>query len=227
MEQGLHDKPEVSGIAWNNAEHTSVAATVDGKRLASIPKGHRLWDLVMEAINSGGKASPFVDTSPTPEELGARRRDAERQAVAMTAMSIVAPVIANAMELPDSALAELADAVPDYFDDWKAGTAYTAGNRLWHGDALYVVMQGVTAQAHQPPGAVGMLAIYRPVNASPSADGTLERPIPFVYGMDTDKGKFYSFEGGVWESLLDGRPCVWNPGPDLPTVWRLWKGEGQ
>lgn len=49
--------------------------------------------------------------------------------------------------------------------------------------------------------------------------GTYEDPIPFVYGMATEKGKYYSFGGAVYVwSVADCAACVWMPGG----IWE-WK----
>ena len=84
------------------------------------------------------------------------------------------------------------------------------------GGVLYRVVQPVTPQEHQPPHSEGMLAIYRPIDAAHA--GTQEDPVPVVYGMDTEQGKYYSFEGKTYLCNLTMTPCVWAPG--TPGLWQ-------
>ena len=94
--------------------------------------------------------------------------------------------------------------------DWKANHHYEAGEIVNHEGQAYRVIQTVDSLEHQPPGAEGMLAIYRPLN--PEHAGTLEDPIPFVNGMDVYNGKYYSFNEKTYLAKADMLPCVWNPG---------------
>lgn len=93
---------------------------------------------------------------------------------------------------------------------WGAGTHYEAGEIVNHDGQAYRVIQAVNSLEHQPPGAEGMLAIYRPLNTENS--GTIDDPIPFVNGMDVYNGKYYSFNEKTYLAKADMLPCVWNPG---------------
>ena len=90
-------------------------------------------------------------------------------------------------------------AMPDMFRTWEevleAGKALEANTVLRIGRQLYRVVQQVTPQAHQRPDGEGMLAVYRPIDQSHA--GTLEDPVPFVYGMDTEEGKYYSLRAAT------------------------------
>ena len=61
----------------------------------------------------------------------------------------------------------------------------------------------------QPPHGEGMLAIYRPIDTGHA--GTMEDPIPWVYGMDVKKNKYYSYGGVVYRAAENMLPCVWYP----------------
>lgn len=106
-----------------------------------------------------------------------------------------------------------------YLDSWVSGKDYQAGKRLMHNGSVYIVVQDVTAQSHQPPDATGMLVIYRPVDEKHA--GTMADPIPFTYGMDVTNGKYYSFEGNTYLCKSDMAPCVWNPGTAGLWQWEL------
>ena len=94
--------------------------------------------------------------------------------------------------------------------DWEADHHYEAGEIVNHDGQAYRVIQEVDALENQPPGAEGMLAIYRPLN--PEHAGTLEDPIPFVNGMDVYTDKYYSFNGKTYLAKADMLPCTWEPG---------------
>lgn len=94
--------------------------------------------------------------------------------------------------------------------DWEAGTHYEAGEIVNHEGQSYRVIQKVDSLENQPPGAEGMLAIYRPLN--PEHAGTQEDPIPFVNGMDVYNGKYYSFNEKTYLAKADMLPCTWDPG---------------
>ena len=101
--------------------------------------------------------------------------------------------------------------------EWKAGEHYDKGEILNHNEQPYRVVQAVDSLEHQPPGAEGMLAIYRPLNQQHA--GTQDDPIPFVNGMDVYNEKYYSFNGKTYLAKADMLPCVWNPGSEGVWQW--------
>lgn len=123
-----------------------------------------------------------------------------------------------AVSAPDEVLMEQPTSM---YETWAAGETYSYNQPIVHNGQLYRVAQsgGVTAQAHQPPDAAGMLAVYRPLNAE--NQGTLEDPIPWVYGMDCHTGKYYSYNDKVYLCKGDMIPCVWEPGSAGLWQWEL------
>lgn len=117
--------------------------------------------------------------------------------------------VQKATDIPDEQALEM----PDLFYTWdevlEAGELLEANTILNLGGQLYRVVQPVTPQAHQRPDGEGMLAIYRPIDQTHA--GTQEDPIPFVYGMDTEQGKYYSSGGKVYLCNQTMTPCVWPP----------------
>ena len=101
--------------------------------------------------------------------------------------------------------------------DWEADHHYEAGEIVNHEGQAYRVIQKVDSLEHQPPGAEGMLAIYRPLN--PEHAGTKEDPIPFVNGMDVYNGKYYSFNEKTYLAKADMLPCTWDPGTEGVWQW--------
>lgn len=124
--------------------------------------------------------------------------------------------VQKAVDIPDNTALEM----PDLFRTWDevlaAGTQLEANTILNDNGQLYRVVQAVTPQEHQAPHDEGMLAIYRPIDKQHA--GTLEDPIPYVYGMDTEKDKYYSYNGKVYLCNLAMAPCVW--APDTAGLWQ-------
>ena len=124
--------------------------------------------------------------------------------------------VQKATDIPDEQALEM----PDLFRTWDealaAGEELGANTVLNLDGQLYRVVQAVTPQEHQRPDGEGMLAIYRPIDQTHA--GTQEDPIPFVYGMDTEQGKYYSSGGKTYLCNLTMTPCVWAPG--TPGLWQ-------
>ena len=101
---------------------------------------------------------------------------------------------------------------PVVYKVWEPDKTFAYNQPLIHKGKLYRVAQpdGVIAQSHQPPDAEGMLAVYRPL--STTNQGTLDDPIPWVYGMDCNTGKYYSYNDNVYLCKGDMIPCTWEPG---------------
>lgn len=114
-------------------------------------------------------------------------------------------------DIPD----EQALKMPDLFKTWEevlaAGVQLKANSIVNDGGTLYRVAQAVTPQESQPPHGEGMLAVYRPIDAESHA-GTLEDPIPWVYGMDCYTDKYYSYNGVTYLCKGDMIPCTLEPG---------------
>lgn len=117
-------------------------------------------------------------------------------------------ITSNISYMPDDVVVSMPVGI---FDTWEPGKQYYVANICPYNGQLYRVEQEHVSQAHQPPGSTGMLAIYRPI--MPEHAGTLNDPIPYVYGMDCYQGKYYSYNDKVY--LLNNRDipaCIWHPG---------------
>lgn len=110
--------------------------------------------------------------------------------------------------------------MPDLFLTWaealEAGEQLETNTVLNLDGKLYRVVQPVTPQEHQRPDGEGMTAIYRPIDKTHA--GTLEDPIPWAYGMDSEKNKYYSYNGKVYLCNLTMPGCVYSP--DTPGLWQ-------
>ena len=113
--------------------------------------------------------------------------------------------------------------IADLFAPWAADKNYTAGEKVTYGVSAagraqpYIVVQNHTSQAHQPPNAPGMLALYQPV-AHRYADDSFE----YIEGMTGITGMVVRFGGQRWEYLpAGGTAVIWAPSPALAAIWRL------
>lgn len=149
-----------------------------------------------------GEIIELPEPEPTVEQVAAQTRDE---------LTLRAAMLAIPPEDDKTSLA-LAPVCPE----WAAGTHYDALEIVNHEGHPYRVVQAVDSLEHQPPGAEGMLAIYRPL--VPGHAGTLEDPIQWISGMDVDEGKYYSFSGETYLAKSDMKPCVWTPG--TPGLWQ-------
>lgn len=123
----------------------------------------------------------------------------------------------SARYLPDDAASSLPGA---YFAEWTPGVAYERDDKVIRLGQLYNVEQAHTAQESYLPEGEGMLALYRPI--VPEHAGTVEDPMPWVYGMDCKAGLHYVHEGVVYKARQNMLPCVWEPGGEgAETMWEV------
>ena len=157
---------------------------------------------------------------PEPEPVPVPEPTIEEQATTILANSL-RTMAAQTQSFTTAQFLVLAQA--GVFEQWEAGKTYQAGYRLAHEGIVYEVIQDVTSQAHQPPNAEGMLAIYRPLSVDAETgeepDGTQKHPYTFLYGMDVEEGCYYTYEGKLYLAKADMKPCVWNPGTEGLWQW--------
>ena len=132
--------------------------------------------------------------------------------------------VATATAIPDAQALEMPDLFPAWETVLSEGKELAAERVISKDGQLYRVVQAVTPQEHQPPDGEGMLAIYRPIN--PEHAGTVDDPIPWVYGMDCHAGEYYSYEGAVYMVAEGGDmiPCTWPPDSG---IWQWVKVDGE
>ena len=109
--------------------------------------------------------------------------------------------------------------VDSLYPEWEAGAAYGKGALLRHGGRLYLVEQAHTAQAHQPPGGEGMLAVYRPLQEPGEV-------LPWVYGEAVSIGdrRIDPSDGRIYEVYAEAGANLWEP-HTAPAIWRLAEEE--
>ena len=151
----------------------------------------------------------FIDDPVTPTDIITKYQNLllERDAQYKAALS---PLVAMATTLTDAqALGIQRDLYPVWPDGVDETGTYRVGQVVTDNGSLYRVVQAVTPIESQPPHGEGMLAIYRPIDTGHA--GTQGDPIPWVYGMDVKKNKYYSYGGVVYRAAENMLPCVWYP----------------
>lgn len=160
-----------------------------------------------------GAESVILEAVDAGAEIQAAGESATNNAKLSGQLSAVARLyVQTATDVPDETALEM----PDLFKTWEealaAGATLAENTIINDGGTLYRVVNpgGVLPQEHQPPHGEGMLAVYRPIDTT--HEGTLEDPIPWVYGMDCTNGLYYSYNATVYLCKADMKPCVWAPG---------------
>lgn len=160
-----------------------------------------------------GAESVILEAADAGAEIQAAGESAANNAKLSGQLSAAAKLyVQAATDVPD----ETALGMPDLFKTWEevlaAGQKVAQNTIINDGGTLYRVVAagGVLPQEHQPPHGEGMLAVYRPIDTAHA--GTLEDPIPWVYGMDCTEGLYYSYNATVYLCKANMTPCVWAPG---------------
>ena len=165
---------------------------------------------------------PQPEPEPTPEPVNEleqlRAEVAALQASTAPVMAAARAYALAAVDVPDRQALEMATLFPAWEEVLSNGAELPAGRVISSGGQLYRVVQSIVPQAHQVPGGEGMLSVYRPIDREHA--GTLEDPIPWVYGMDCLAGTYYSYNGAIYRVADGGNmiPCVW--APDTPGLWQ-------
>lgn len=160
-----------------------------------------------------GAESVILEETDAGAEIQAAGESAANNAELSGQLSAAAKLyVQAATDVPDETALEM----PDLFKTWEevleAGKTVAENSIINDGGTLYRVVAegGVLPQEHQPPHGEGMLAVYRPIDTAHT--GTLEDPIPWVYGMDCTEGLYYSYNATVYLCKANMTPCVWAPG---------------
>lgn len=188
---------------------------------AGIAHGGTVYHLLgREALE--GAESVFLEAVDAGVEVQAARRNAENNARLSGQLSAAARLyVQAATDVPDETALEM----PDLFKTWEevleAGVTVAENSIINDGGTLYRVVAhgGVLPKAHQPTHGEGMLAVYRPIDTAHK--GTMEDPIPWVYGMDCTSGLYYSYNAAVYLCKADMKPCVWAPGTAGLWQWEV------
>ena len=94
----------------------------------------------------------------------------------------------------------------EFYPEWSAGQAYTAGYKAQHGGKLWRCIQAHTSQdGWEPENAASLWT-----EICESHAGTLEDPIPYSGNMALESGKYYSQDNKVYRCTRDTGNPVYN-----------------
>ena len=208
---------EVMYIEDRDVDISKLVAPDLTDRFIPIPEGTTVR---VGQIYSDGE---FMDNPLQPADILTKYQNLllERDAMYKAA---VKPLVATATAMTD---AQALSIPTDFYPTWpeeglNANGQYVEGQVVRYGSGLYRIAQPVVTPVEtQVPGGEGMLAVYRPIVEGHA--GTAEDPIPWVYGMDCNAGKYYSYGGKVYKAVMDMIPCVWYPDGGANT-WEVVDG---
>lgn len=104
----------------------------------------------------------------------------------------------------------------DFYPEWEAGHAYTAGDRFVFGGEFYRVLQAHTSQETWLPG-TGTESIY--VRIDEAHDGTKYDPIPYGGNTALEDGRYYVQDGVTYVCTRDTGNAVYQPLAELEGIY--------
>ena len=219
---GFYDK-EIHGLALAGGDAEQLEECWAAFIADAVEITEEYWNELMNAQSEGKRIEPDENGYPVSVDPPDNTAEIQKALALKTAKDMLSELqrIATVRSIPledDATALAIAPVCPE----WKAGTHYEACDVVNHNGQAYRVIQSVDSLENQPPGAEGMLAIYRPL--MPEHEGTLEDPIPFVSGMDVYNGKYYSYNGSIYLAKADMLPCTW--APDTEGMWQWEKQSG-
>ena len=103
----------------------------------------------------------------------------------------------------------------EFYPDWAAGQAYTAGYKVQHGGRLWRCVQAHTSQTGWKP--ENAPALWTEICESHT--GTLADPIPYSGNMALESGKYYIQDVAVYRCARDTINPVYNALSDLISLY--------
>lgn len=100
----------------------------------------------------------------------------------------------------------------EFYPEWSAGQAYTAGFKVQHGGKLWRVVQDHTSITGWEP-STATASLWEEICESHA--GTLDDPIPYSGNMALENGKYYTQDGVIYLCNRDTGNPVYNPLAEL------------
>ena len=155
----------------------------------------------MQAFNCRAKKWEYVEPAPlTDEEIAELQEQADRDAARAKVLERTRPLSfsevqemlvrqqINTLTVDDNAALRMVE----FYPEWSAGQAYTAGYKAQRGGKLWRCLQAHTAQnGWEPENAASLWT-----EICESHDGTKYDPIPYDGNMALVNGLYYT-QGGV------------------------------
>lgn len=169
----------------------------------------------MQVFNCQTKKWEYVEPAPlTDEEIAELQEQADRDAARAKILERTRPLSfsevqemlvrqqINTLTVDDNTALRMVE----FYPEWSAGQAYTAGYKVHRGGNLWRCLQAHTAQTGWEPGNAASLW----TEICESHAGTKYDPIPYNGNMALEAGKYYNQSGKTYLCNRDTGNPVYN-----------------
>ena len=156
--------------------------------------------------NVNGKLIEMTEAEIAEEKQKIQLAKAEEKSRPLTAEEVTALLIKqqiNSLTVDD----QTAFRMREFYPEWVAGVAYSAGYKVQHGGKLWRCRQAHTSQSGWEPENVP--ALWEEL--CETHDGSRYDPIPYEGSMALVSGKYYSQDGVTYLCNRDTVNPVYNP----------------
>ena len=147
-------------------------------------------------------------------KVGVAKAQIEERTRPLTAEEVTTLLIRqqiNTMDVDDQTALRMVE----FYPEWVAGVAYTAGYKVQRNGKLWRCLQAHTSQAGWEPENVP--ALWEEI--CETHEGTQADPIPYEGNMALENGKYYSQDGVVYLCSRDTVNPVYNPLRELVGIY--------
>lgn len=113
----------------------------------------------------------------------------------------------NTIEVDDNTALRMTE----FYPEWSAGQAYTAGFKVQYGGTLYKCLNAHTSQDDWAPDLA--TSLFSRIDEEHS--GTREDPIPYYANMEVFSGKYYIEDSVLYKCIRDSGIALQNKAADL------------
>ena len=156
--------------------------------------------------NVNGKLIEMTEAEIAEEKQKIQLAKAEEKSRPLTAEEVTALLIkqkVNTLEVDDQTALRMVE----FYPEWVAVVAYSAGYKVQHGGKLRRCLQAHTSKAGWEPENVP--ALWEEI--CETHDGSRYDPIPYEGSMALENGKYYSQDGVTYLCNRDTINPVYNP----------------
>ena len=164
--------------------------------------------------NVNGKLIEMTEAEIAEEKQKIQLAKAEEKSRPLTAEEVTALLIKqqiNSLTVDD----QTAFRMREFYPEWVAGVAYSAGYKVQHGGKLWRCRQAHTSQSGWEPENVP--ALWEEL--CETHDGSRYDPIPYEGSMALVSGKYYSQDGVTYLCNRDTVNPVYNPLRELVGIY--------
>ena len=143
-------------------------------------------------------------------ELEAYERTRPLTAEEVTALLIRQQI--NTLDVDDNTALRMTE----FYPEWTAGQAYTAGYKVQYGGNLWRCVQAHTAQVGWEP-SINTASLWEEICETHA--GTLDDPIPYSGNMVLESGKYYIQDYVIYLCNRDTGNPVYNPLAEMVGIY--------